>query len=108
LEHTSWRDQWVQQAQVDDGRDKDYGKLSDVDSHKVADSVDTRGCFPAKIHGIFYIHFMPGIRRYSPIVLHDQNESQEKELQLQQKIEISLQIKNIFVYLEERDKMIHC
>ena len=49
---TSWRNQWIQQAQVHKGSEKDYGNLGDVDSHEITDSVDTSGCFPGKVNGI--------------------------------------------------------
>ena len=48
---TSWCNQWIQQAQVNNRSDEDYGNLSDVDSHKVADPVNTTRGFTGKVNG---------------------------------------------------------
>ena len=40
--------QWVQQAQINNRSDDDYGNLSDIDSHKVTYPVDTSCGFTAK------------------------------------------------------------
>ena len=44
--------QWIQQAQVHKGRNKDYGNLGYMDGHEITDSVNTSGLFPGNVNGI--------------------------------------------------------